>query len=798
MKPKNSSPVQAIDLFGGKFNLRFSSKTGTFQTKLGGYLTVLLGTASIVIMVNIMYQYFDTESPIVTTSTELNESNYLFNLYEQDLYLLIAFSNAYGFIEDYKRFITLKLRVYDMIYDSTRKSYNLQKIKEFDYVNCDKISDRKILNILNLTHSNKDIHELSLCPDFVGSENEFSISDDLETNIYRRAEVTFYPCSLEDRTKCAKPEEFTHFRAYYGRMHKLLTSANFENPVTLSPTIGDINLNPQFSKFMKFAVHNNRVIDSKYEFFAPKIKKEYSSFEIIERDINPRIQSHLHCTKKQIDLWKRGGCDEYLSIVYEVKREVFIVMRNYKRISDAFGQFGGIMKLLTTAVFFLYSWYNRAQIRSSIIAATFGFTQDDQKEVENFIEFIQKNDKEEKTKMNGKSFKNDPNAQDQDYHGQKFNKNKDLNERRRNQLRPKNNHQDAKNQARRTPGSDQGQKLTEAFKFEKIISQLARQRTNVEDLINKLNFLDFLQKIFLDKNLKKLLPMFLLKAECEKQHHQGQENTGGENFRGDGGAHFNSLQKGGEKHAEPQIQILDESNQEQELETSEVDNQGILHGLNQRRQQVIIKSGKNANLTQPAILWQKTRGVPLERRDRNIAEPNSLKSAFCAIKASSQSESCPLKACIKKYVIREIGEFFEEKNLELNRPENPDLAQSSYRIILHPISDQREPNISQRMQHKEGVNCLNPSVSVKQKELLNWLNPVGPNTKNSTKRSNRRLGSRSHRRLGGKSNRRLGSRLPAKKNKNFNLFFENKKKADVTADLEPSKSQDESKQNFLD
>ena len=426
-----------------------------------------------------------------------------------------------------------------MIYNSTRKKYDLIKINEFDYVSCSNITDRKILDVGDLTHSNKDIQNMSICPDFQGHENEFRVADDLETNIYRRAELAFYPCSLEDQIQCASPQEFLHFTTYFGKMNKLVTPSNFEKPMTYSPTIIDIILNPYFSKFMKLAVHSNKIIDSKYELVAPQIKAEYANYEVIERDFNPRNKSQLRCSKQQIGLWKWGGCSEYLSIVFEVKREVFVMRRTYKRITDVFAKFGGIMKLLTEVVFFLYSWYNRSKIRSSIAAATFGFADDNidnEKSVQKFIEFLNHNKGPETHLLQAQD---QGLAQKEEEEGEKMahlekwqkkeltqktsklstfnrNNNKKITTTNRNSLLSKFGILRKKKRVAK-PKKDT-QESSPKVELEQLLTEFGQQRSNASDLIEKINFLEFLQLILLDENIKKLLPLILLKARHQKQN----------------------------------------------------------------------------------------------------------------------------------------------------------------------------------------------------------------------------------------------------------------------------------------
>ena len=708
--------MEAIDLFGGTFNLRFSSTTGTFQTKLGGHLTVLLGIIFLGFLVNITLQYLDTKSPIVTTSTELNSRDHVFNLYEEDLYLQLVLSNAFGFIEDYERFATPKLRVYNMIFNAPRKTYDIKMIKEFDYVRCSKIKDSKILGIMNLTHPSKEIQALSLCPDFAGSEDEFTISDDLKTNSYRRAELTLYPCSLEDQTKCAKAEEFLRFRVYFGRMNKLLTSANYEKPVTLSPTISDITLNTHFSKLMKFAVFHNKIVDRKYEFFAPKTKEEYSSFEVIERDVNPRSPGQIHCTKRQVGLWIRGGCAEYLSVVYEVKREVFIVRRNYKRITDVFGQFGGIMKLMTAVVFFLYSWYNEAKIRSSIIAATFGFDQNDEKEVEKFINSTQRNNQANRAGVKGEALCCDPKCRFNDQPKNPQNVDKELifiengGDRPRPQPFPK-----------KSKKKIIEQKKSKFEKFDQVLGQLAEKRMNVNDLMSKLNFLDFLEKIFLDENLKKLLPMVLLKAEIDKKQpdNQLQVDIGSSNRQEldlkKAGAVEHQLENSLQNGQEPG----DADDEEAEPPNFSIRQREISSQTIPSRNYALTVNEKRGNNT----IW------PKRLQTKSEPQPKSLKSAYYSLKAS-EIENCTVRANLKSYVVRQIGAFFENQDFDppdqLGEGRNHQFSQlpqlvdprSSFRAIRPPQSDLR---MSETFQ-KKGVDGLRGGTKIKNRPFSRGIN----------------------------------------------------------------------------
>ena len=66
-----------------------------------------------------------------------------------------------------------------------------------------------------------------------------------------------------------------------------------------------------------------------------------------------------------------GECDECMEIVYEVDNEVVITKRRYKKIPALLGEFGGMLKLLTST-FVVLSFYYSGAIKSFLFSQVFG------------------------------------------------------------------------------------------------------------------------------------------------------------------------------------------------------------------------------------------------------------------------------------------------------------------------------------------------------------------------------------------------------------------------------------------
>ena len=92
MVKKNQSQysIQTLDFLGSKFKIGYSTLTGKFQTKVGGYLTILMGVLSTGFFFVVMSQFFSKEAPVVMTSTESGPRESEYDLYSENLWFPIG------------------------------------------------------------------------------------------------------------------------------------------------------------------------------------------------------------------------------------------------------------------------------------------------------------------------------------------------------------------------------------------------------------------------------------------------------------------------------------------------------------------------------------------------------------------------------------------------------------------------------------------------------------------------------------------------------------------------------------
>ena len=232
--------MRTIDFLGGGFNLTYSTSTGKHQTVLGGYTTVLLGLVVLFSSVFILSEYFNTEVPIVTSSTEYHSNYTEFDLYEEELFSPFAVLAGPSLIpaQAASRYITGQIEIEEYFYNNQTHNYQLRTVHIFKFVPCDILNDRKVLDVTDKINSvASELKGNGLCPDFKTDSAKFKAMRNISNSTYYSPKMSIYPCSLPDRSQCASPEELSLISLVYTSIEKLLISSNFEEPIsTVSET----------------------------------------------------------------------------------------------------------------------------------------------------------------------------------------------------------------------------------------------------------------------------------------------------------------------------------------------------------------------------------------------------------------------------------------------------------------------------------------------------------------------------------------------------------------------------------
>ena len=469
-KPNNKQSsthygMKSLDILGDKFTLGYSTLTGKFQTTLGGYITIIVTLVTVIATFGIMAQYFDRGSPVVTTSSEFGSKISKFNLYQENLYAHLAIGIGPKYLtEGMHRYITPKMRLERVIYHVSNQSFGGAVIHEFDYIPCREVTDPHMQDYIKQIVSLPGFEDILLCPDFKDFAQEFEIDDDRVTYMSKIANIRIYPCSLPDKSQCASAQEMSMLRIDYTSIKKLLVSSNFTNPVKGMLGRNFMLLDTSVTKSITYNVKNNQVIDDISQFRDPVMKAEFATLEVNTNDFQERDPKQIYCSEQQIKMAPFGGCKEYIAFEYFAKGEVFVIRRNYKKFTTILGELGGILKLVTTAAVIFYSFYGVRKVS--------GFLGDSLFKVD---------------KKTGEALETRLRVMDGGEEGYS-----------------------TLAKTGRKGGKKRGNRLA------KVVKELVHSRSNVVDMMDKLNFVELMQGVVFDDYEQILMPLVLIVA---KQRH---------------------------------------------------------------------------------------------------------------------------------------------------------------------------------------------------------------------------------------------------------------------------------------
>ena len=481
--------IQSLDFLGSKFKIGYPTLTGKFQTKLGGYLTILMGILSTAFFFIVMSQYFSKDAPVVMTSTESGSREMTYDLYEGNLYLPISVllgPNAVP-LNQINLYVTIKAFVdsFTTVLTSSTPGFKITPFRSFDYKPCGEIDDPKIADHINAFSTLPGTGNVIACPDFKGLEKHYKAVSDYLTFMGKAVFIKVYPCSLPDPSECASAQEIQFLNLEYAYPVKLLKPSNFKNPLESIPRLVAIKIDRRTTKVSKEVVKKNRVFDDTVSLIPAKLKMEYLTLQKDSIDFGMRDENQLHCPRSEVEKGVRGGCQEYISFDYTPSSEVVVTTRNYKKLTTMLGEFGGILKIIATGAFFVYGIYSMRKVKSVLGGIIFGAEEGSQKVLKGLVggelEFSQCLTKVDKIR-NKRLIK----------------------------------------------------QTNEGDRFEILVSRFVSRLSNVDNLVQKLNLLELIERAIFTDDEKKLVPLVLLKSEkklIEKEKKKSNKKTKQEDLR---------------------------------------------------------------------------------------------------------------------------------------------------------------------------------------------------------------------------------------------------------------------------
>ena len=464
----------SVDLMGGNFCFNYDTITGKHQTTVGGYVTILLTIVVLLSSLAIFSQYFNTEAPVVTSSTEFSSKLTEIDLYDQELSTPFLLQFGTNFVPANKalRYVTPKLVVLKTAFDNQTNTFESELVHTFDYAPCSELSDPQLNKIIaKMDASLSQIKSNVLCPDFKNASKVFKLYRDNVNSTFTITNLRLFPCSLPNPAQCASDAEMKSLRVQFFNLENMMVSSNFKKPVAHLAGHRVIKFDPFFTKEIEIDVVRNEIWDDAGVFRGPKLKEKYVTQHLVHVDNVIRPKRDGSCGSISGSGKGLEGCLEYISLNYKASGKVVKIRRNYRKLTTILGELGGFIKLVTIIIFFVYSYYNSWSVRNFLAEKVY--------KLGNFT-IVNMNRKKAKKKIN----------QIEDLEGNPEKRKREIKAVKNNLFDPK--------------------------RYQGVIRECVRTRTSALDMINKLDFVEILQELLFDDHHQTLLPLLIIRLKEKK------------------------------------------------------------------------------------------------------------------------------------------------------------------------------------------------------------------------------------------------------------------------------------------
>ena len=371
MKPLQTKPKKvsfwsklstaSLDFNGSPFNLEFASKNGKFQTKFGGYLSLIISFTVILTFILSVSQLFSDNSPVVNITPVSYPDEMITKLYDEDLVMPLMFKKGKKLIsspEELSKYFTVKTFAVQRDFDAVQSRFLNLWVHDFPLILCSQVREKnqRIKNSVNqLFEHSQSLKKYTFCPDLGDKTEFFRLSTARKTLVRTNIYVRFYPCSLSDASQCATAAELDDMEVFFYSNKKVVDASNFDEPVKYTPQKNKLKVDRSARRILTYYFDTNVIVDDSTQIRPSKTRARFStgSLEGIYR--RSRDPSAVYCSPEVMSLGYYTKCSYIFESQWASRSNLIKIRRSYKKASAMLAEFGGYLKLLMTVTFFIYS-----------------------------------------------------------------------------------------------------------------------------------------------------------------------------------------------------------------------------------------------------------------------------------------------------------------------------------------------------------------------------------------------------------------------------------------------------------
>ena len=339
---------------------------GSFQTKVGGVLSLIVAIFVCLVIYTSFTNLLSTSSPVATVSTVYTKESPRFDLVKEGIFYHFAFDNdgrtllptqEVGAVD---RFITIQGVLHADVGIKGDGGRDLSYPFVIKYKPSSHVKEKVVFEDVK---KNQDDFTLlmfnGLSPELEGGLDKYFVASKIQDPPSYKVIINVFPCSLPNPADCASFSEFKGSRLYTTNTRKGFDASNFTHPLyTIVEFDGLEQIDPKTSKIIYHKVRDNEVYDDRQDFFDMKLRVKSADYFIDYRDSRSRDISKLHCGASVLIDPYQTECQPYLSFVFSSGGEKKIIVRTYSKFFNTLGEIGGTAEIFVMFAFLIYFKYN--------------------------------------------------------------------------------------------------------------------------------------------------------------------------------------------------------------------------------------------------------------------------------------------------------------------------------------------------------------------------------------------------------------------------------------------------------
>ena len=371
--------IKGLDIFGKKVELQIEGRS-SFKTYFGSLATVIFMAFVATISAPSCKEYLSTKQPGIVGESFKRSLYPEINLHEvKHLPIFIGYANEVDLIpyEDMKRYFTLTVEKITWTEAQIGEELGYQKdIKYTEAVPCGSLSKEELesYDYLGDAFLQDMFMQYAFC---MPASSNLTVVGKGSDSVFVVISFKIKPCSLPNGVGCVTEQELGKANFMWIYPMSTLDSSVYNNPRNKHANADDIYyINPAIRQMYTAKFKENVVLDLEGVFDPQPIQRaRYFDIADIFFTNGFRQQEKITC---EFEHTRQDGaaCYSYFEYTFQSSGAIFNLRRTYKTFRDTLGEIGGIFEIMFMGFLFLVSPVVDWQYRKFVQSRVFKFRQD--------------------------------------------------------------------------------------------------------------------------------------------------------------------------------------------------------------------------------------------------------------------------------------------------------------------------------------------------------------------------------------------------------------------------------------